>query len=326
MSFLFGEKFGSEIALMPNVGNIVTYQETQNVLAHLYDNGINYIFHGTSEEYDEEEPSYDVLQVCWDIPKLSNTHLVTDGGDLNYGDRVFGFPMIVGNIPTLTGGASDPILEYLQFHHVLSTGIEKVSYDGGTEQAVFKIDFNASKLADLALEYSDYIGESMILSYNDSQDTEISGFDDPNNIIEIEEDCSELECTILSVYDTPPYTYVEVQINSVHDETMIDRTRYLAPNNQKIMILPLGNGFVEFDDADGIRIASDTYTANPSQEGLISWTYNLDSGTMSKALNTVSPILRFTMDNLEFYKMMIITLRNQEISKFPHGFNMKIFT
>jgi hypothetical protein len=327
MSFLFGGRFENEIALMPNVGNVVTYQATQDTLAHLYDNGINYIFHGTSEEFVAEDPSYDVLQTCWNVPKLSNTHIVTDGADLNYGDRVFGFPMMVGNIPTLSGGASSALVEYLQFHHTLATNIRKVSYNDIAETAIFEISINASKLADLGLQYSDYVGEVMKLSYyNNDSGLTISGFNDPENLIEIEENCGELTCTILSVYDVEPDTHVEVHIDSIHDEDIINRVRYIAPDNQKFMILPLGNGLVADNGAGGLNIISNSFTSYPGQEGLISWSYNQFSSTMSDELTVTTPILRFAMDNLEYYKMMIVLVRNQGISKFPHGFNMKIFT
>ena len=338
VSFFFADEAGDEIADFKDIDNYMSFGSTPSAGAELFTNGIEYNEYDPSidpldEDPDDYDPGEEMIDLGWTLKKLGTPHSAIYPGEPNtFGQRVFGMPFAIANKSTL----GDEIDYGLQFSHCCALTITELERDLANDTikirtvlGQFYLSIDASDLED-----SFYIGKKMVISYRifENIPEHFSGHPSNNGQfsipkIDIDYDMNDLECTIIGLDTSSGSTDIELHIDSPYTEENINSIDMIAPSNQQIMILPLGDGIYNPGDIDDFTpgsVSDDSFSDAPSDQGVSSWVYNNNQNTMSEPRRNSTQMLNFKLGARKIYKFRIIIWRDEENSIFSNGFHLRL--
>ncbi|RKX83313.1 MAG: hypothetical protein DRP70_14955 [Spirochaetes bacterium] len=298
----------------------------------LYTNGINYYEYdpdAEDDEGDDPEIESEIIAKGWDLIKLNTPHPASYSGEPNtFGQRVYGFPLAICN-----KASSGDIIEYgLQFTHCSAVEVLRIDDDFPNDTVKFRVMIGLFKIIDDNLDDSFFIGEKVVIAYqadDGSGPTSIPGWPASEGFtsarVTIDSNMKEFECTVVGVETWADLIEVEVHIDDTYTEAEIAKVRYLAPSNQRMMILPLGDGtYIPPDNLEyGFgTVEDDTFPDLPAQHSMTSWVYN--NQYMSDPGVYGTPLMKFFLEPGKIYKFMMILWKDEELSIFSNGFYTRL--
>ncbi|RLA68508.1 MAG: hypothetical protein DRQ78_00030 [Epsilonproteobacteria bacterium] len=326
------EDLYAEFSELDNVMSYVKYSAYPGV--ELYSNGVNYYAYAPDEDVtlpgEELELQADIEEKGWDLEKINTPHpMLYPSKPPEFGQGVFGFPVALFN----TTGSE--ITDYiLQIAHTSLLEVSNTFLDEVNDIAKFVVYNGEIKFNIEDLELGSYVGQAMTISYQYSDGPSsfsglTSSITNQRPSIGIYANMTEYSTTILSFEVVGDIYEIEVHIdNPSYDSDGIRRVNFMAPTNQELRILPLGEGtYIAKEDPDyGVgAILDDTFPDTPNTHGLISWTYLTTESAMSAPAVTNTPVIKFDIPAGGVIKFMIITWKDDHLSLFRNGFYMRLF-
>jgi len=325
-----GEDLIEEFPTPENYMSYVQYGPDASI--PLWTNGINYYEYDPSaedEEGDDPEIESEIIAKGWDLIKLNTPHPATYPSEPNtFGQRVYAYPLAICN-----KASSGNTIEYgLQFTHCSAVEVLRIDDDFPNDIVKYRVMIGEFKLYDENLPDSFFVGEKVIIVYQANDDsgpsqivgiTASEGFTAPR--IQINANMVEFECTVTAVQTWADLIEIELHIDVPYTQDQIAKIRYLAPSNQGMMLLPLGDGtYIPPDNQDygyGI-VEDDTFPDLPAQHAMTSWVYN--QGNMSDIGVYGTPLLEFDLPPGKIYKFMLIIWKDEQLSIFSNGFYTRL--
>jgi len=317
----------------PRPENYMSYtQYGPDASIPLWTNGINYYEYDPSaedEEGDDPEIESEIIAKGWDLIKLNTPHPATYPSEPDtFGQRVYAYPLAICN-----KASSGNTIEYgLQFTHCSAVEVLRIDDDFPNDIVKYRVMIGEFKLYDENLPDSFFVGEKVIIVYQANDDsgpsqivgiTASEGFTAPR--IQINANMVEFECTVTAVQTWADLIEIELHIDVPYTQDQIAKIRYLAPSNQGMMLLPLGDGtYIPPDNQDygyGI-VEDDTFPDLPAQHAMTSWVYN--QGNMSDIGVYGTPLLEFDLPPGKIYKFMLIIWKDEQLSIFSNGFYTRL--
>ncbi len=317
----------------PRPENFMSYvQYGPDASIPLWTNGINYYEYDPSAEDDEgDDPEIEseIIAKGWDLVKLNTPHPASYPSEPNtFGQRVYGYPLAICN-----KASSGDTIEYgLQFTHCSAVEVLRIDDDLPNDLVKYRVMIGEFKIIDDNLDDSFFIGEKVVVSYqaNDgSGSSQISGmqasegFTSPR--IQIDANMIEFECTVTAVETWADLIEIEIHIDSPYTADQIAKIRYLAPSNQRMMLLPLGDGeYIAPNNQEYGHgtVEDDTFPDLPAQHAMTSWVYNYSNMSAPGVYGT--PLLKFNLTPKKIYKFMLIIWKDEELSIFSNGFYTRL--
>ena len=316
----------------PRPENYMSYtQYGPDASIPLWTNGINYYEYDPSAEDDEgDDPEIEseIVAKGWDLVKLNTPHPASYPSQPDtFAQRVYGYPLAICN-----KSASSTIEYGLQFTHCSAVEVLRISDDFANDIVKYRVMIGIFKLIDENLSDSFFVGEKVVIAYQANDNTGPSqivgisaaeGFTSPR--ITIDANMVEFECTVTGVETWADLIEIELHIDSTYTQDQIAKIRYLAPSNQGMMLLPLGDGeYVAPDNQEyGYgTVEDDTFPDMPAQHSMTSWVYNYNN--MSEMGVYGTPLLKFNLTPKKIYKFMLIIWKDVELSIFSNGFYTRL--
>lgn len=321
ISFLTGNVLASEMAALSNVGRILSYQRPLDNAAAIAANGINFEWYGDSETYDVADPTVVTEATVWDLGKLYSDHSEVYGSDTTKGNRVFGMPVMAVNASNVESTVS------MQIGHTASTTVEFISADVPNGTMTLRVIGGNLGIVEGRYDVSGLIGQQMKFAYYDLSlgTAPIPGLDSPATDLAVSGKLGEYLGTIDSVSTNQALPEIVVSLDESFTELNLQSIVFMAPDNQVVMILPLGTGTVSTTTVPPVvELVTDTYGNLPSQESLTSWIYNQTEAAMSDALVCASPVISVTLQPNELIRFIAIAWRHASISEFKNGLTIGI--
>lgn len=321
ISFLTGNVLASEMGALSNVGRILSFQRPIDNASAVYANGMNFEWYGDEEGYDITDPTVVTEEQVWNLQKLYLDHSEVYGLDTRKGNRVFGMPVMAVNTSNVESTVS------LQIGHTASTTVEHISSDVGNDLMTLRI--LGGNLGIISGRYgpSSLVGKQMKFAYYDLSlgTAPIPGLDSPATDLAVSGKLGEYLGTVQSVDTNQALPEIVVHLDEAYTEQNLQSIVYMAPDNQVVMILPLGTGTLSTTETPPVKeLLTDSYRTLPSQESLTSWAYNQTEAAMSDALVCASPVISVTLQPNELIKFMAIAWRHASISEFRNGLTIGI--
>jgi hypothetical protein len=262
-----------------------------------YFNGINFISI-VPEDFDDLGASatdYSFSFVMWDKYKIFTPHPLTSGEvDPTRGNRLAGCPIAQKRV-----GVVEQCLT--QVGHQYLADVIYQSYDSGSEQVTMR--FKTPVAADLIA-----LGERFVLARSISQDSVFTGLGS------VDYDVSSLvEEWSGSIVSSDGITVV-VQLDSTPANAgNLSDIKYIAPDNQSMWILPLGQ----------VTSGADSYSGEPSNIGIASWTYFDTSANAIGPFTCITPKIKTTYASIDdLFKYFIIIERKPGFQAYNNGFKL----
>lgn len=342
--FLLPDDILNQLDSFSGNGYVVDFEEPRSFDGDLYANGINYSWYGDLddiESFDPLDPSVILDYTPYSVNKFLSSHPVIDGGDLTWGNRVFGFPVCVANITGETQfGQADTtraITTYYQFQHSSSLDLEFISFNAGNDSATYSVVGGKIETPE-GVTFSNLIGEPVVIAFQMAEENrqqkllrEINqaapGLNDValTKDIVLQSEYQELECIITGINELGVDTFeITVQATEAYTESMFTSALFMAPDNQTLYVANLGTGTLTASGLVWI-LTNDSMPEAPSILNLQGFSYIKDLTVMSVGKRSASPILRVTLDPLEVQKLMVITVKDPDRITFSGGVNFKLF-
>lgn len=321
ISFLTGNVLASEMDALSSVGRILSFQRPVDLGADVYSNGINFEWYGDEVGYDPLNPTVTTEASVWSIQKLYGEHSEVYGLDINKGNRIFGMPVMAVNTSNAESSAS------IQIGHTASSTLEYISSDVGNSLVTLRVIGGNLGVIDGGYSAISLVDKQMKFAYYDGTlgTAPIPGLDSPSTDLPVSGRLGEYLGTIQSVNTNQALPEIVVHVDEAFTELNLQSIVFMAPDNQVLMILPLGTGTISTTTTPPVvEPITDTYAITPSQESLTSWVYNQTEAAMSDALVCASPVISVTLQPNELVRFMAIAWRHASISEFKNGLTIGI--
>lgn len=313
ISFLSSDIISEEYDLLSMSGKVMTFQRPMSSSADIYAGGINYQWYGDNPDFDISNPTTYSDYEIWNVVKLNSYHQEEYGSDTTFGNKVFGLPIMAINTSGTASSAS------MQIGHTNAIPIEYISTN---------IDNNTMDVRVISSTRAiPGVGQIMQIAYYDSSLTisPIAGIHPPETELPILKRMTEASGTIIAIDASQTLQVVTVSLDGTFDSEKMSSIAYMAPDNQKLMILPLGTGYVATTTDPNVVIPiSEAYPATPSLHNIPSWIYNQDISATSAAATCASPVIDVTLEPNQFLKFIVIGWRGDEIVGPSHGITVGI--
>jgi len=327
VSFFFPRLLESQLFLFNNRDNLMKYSDTFGVPGiDLYSNEINYYIYNP----DVNNSGLNLQELGWNLAKISTPHIIDYPGEEDtFAQKVFGVPIAFYNTE------ATQVVFLLKMTHSSTIDVVVKSLDVASDTMVLRVTNGTmtDRVGNTVAITTSIIDEKMILSrqnnlYSGGEFIDgiatINGTGSPQ--IEVGVTMVEYKCTVIDAVTISGISEIEVHIDDEYDEYEIVDIVNMSPDNQELMILPLGNGiFVpKLDDTtDTGSVSGDTFPDTIGQHGLESWVYNQESMSSRSAMS--SSVMKFVLEPNEVYKFMTIVWKSDGLSFFSNGLHTRLF-